>query len=157
MRLRYNFRLYPTPCQRQALARAFGCARVVFNDGLRARREALAQGLPYISDGDLSKRVITEAKRTPERSWLGEVSAVVLQRALADLNLAYRNFFASVTGRREGPRVGVPRFRSKRDNRQAVRFTKNARFAVLDNGRLRFRGGPGRSGTGAYPVGQERA
>ncbi|MFG2077475.1 helix-turn-helix domain-containing protein, partial [Nonomuraea maritima] len=61
MQLRYNFRLYPTPGQRQALAKAFGCARTVFNDGLRARQEARENGLPYISDGDLSKRVITQA------------------------------------------------------------------------------------------------
>ena len=41
MRLRYTFRLDPTPGQRIALARAFGCARVVFNDALRvARRRA---------------------------------------------------------------------------------------------------------------------
>ncbi|HME66325.1 MAG TPA: helix-turn-helix domain-containing protein, partial [Streptosporangiaceae bacterium] len=33
MQLRYTYRLYPTPGQRDALARAFGCARVVFNDG----------------------------------------------------------------------------------------------------------------------------
>ncbi|WP_446210322.1 helix-turn-helix domain-containing protein [Micromonospora sp. IBSANI012] len=69
--------------QQQALARAFGCARVVFNDGLRARREARVAGLPDVWDGDLSKRVITQAKRTPERAWLGEVSTVVLQQALA--------------------------------------------------------------------------
>ncbi|MEV5748570.1 helix-turn-helix domain-containing protein [Actinoallomurus sp. NPDC052308] len=36
MQLRYAYRLYPTPEQRIALAQAFGCARVVFNDGLRA-------------------------------------------------------------------------------------------------------------------------
>src|SRR6266581_9283995 len=52
VRLRYNYRLYPTPGQRAALARAFGCARVVFNDGLRARQEAHAAGLPYITDGE---------------------------------------------------------------------------------------------------------
>ena len=64
MLLRYTFRLYPTSAQRAALGRAFGCARVVFNDGLAARRDAHAAGLPYIPDGVLSKRVITEAKRT---------------------------------------------------------------------------------------------
>ncbi len=32
MKLRYNFRIYPTPGQRMALARAFGCARVVYNE-----------------------------------------------------------------------------------------------------------------------------
>lgn len=41
-------------------------------------------------------------EKTPQRAWLGEVSAVVLQQALADLNTAYRNFFASVTGKRKG-------------------------------------------------------
>ncbi|MBO4205093.1 transposase [Micromonospora echinofusca] len=138
MQLRYNFRVYPTPGQQIELARAFGCARVVFNDGLRARQEAREQGLPYVSDAELSKRIITQAKATPERAWLGEVSSVVLQQALADLNTAYRNFFASVTGKRKGRKVSPPRFRSRKDNRQAIRFTRNSRFKVLDNGRLRL-------------------
>jgi putative transposase len=42
------------------------------------------------------------AKRAPERAWLGEVSSVVLQQALADSNKAYRNFFDSVGGKRKG-------------------------------------------------------
>ncbi|WP_433316718.1 RNA-guided endonuclease InsQ/TnpB family protein [Micromonospora chersina] len=138
MQLRYNYRVYPTPDQQEALARAFGCARVVFNDGLRLRQSAHEGGLAYVSDGELSKRVITEAKKTPERQWLGEVSAVVLQQAIADLNTAYRNFFSSLSGRRKGRKVAPPRFRSRKDNRQAIRFTANARFKVLDNGRLRL-------------------
>nr|WP_233257939.1 transposase [Micromonospora sp. S4605] len=138
VQLRYNYRAYPTPGQQIELARAFGCARVVFNDGLRLRRQAREAGEKYVSDGELSRRLITEAKATPERAWLGEVSAVVLQQALADLNTAYRNFFASVTGKRKGRKVAPPRFRSRKDNRQAIRFTKNARFKVLDNSRLRL-------------------
>ena len=137
MHLRYNYRLYPTPDQRAALARAFGCARVVFNDALRARQEAFASGLPYIGDAELSAR-LTAAKASPDRAWLGEVSAVVLQQALADLNTAYRNFFASVTGKRRGPKIEPPRFKSRKDHRQAVRFTANARFKVLPDGKLRL-------------------
>ncbi|WP_440107988.1 RNA-guided endonuclease InsQ/TnpB family protein, partial [Streptosporangium sp. H16] len=138
MQLRYNYRLCPDADQRAALARAFGCSRVVFNDGLRARQDARDQGLPYLSDGELSKRVIAQAKLTVERAWLGEVSAVVLQQALADLNTAYRTFFASLSGKRKGRTVGPPRFRSRKDNRQSVRFTKNARFAVTVGGKLRL-------------------
>ena len=138
MQLRYNYRVYPTPGQQQSLARAFGCARVVFNDGLRSRQAARENGEKYVSDGDLSKQVITLAKATPQRQWLGEVSAVVLQQALADLTVAYRTFFASITGKRTGRKVAPPRFRSRKDNRQAIRFTKNSRFTVLDNGRLRL-------------------
>jgi transposase len=107
MQVRYNYRLYPTGGQRQALARAFGCARVVYNDGLRARQRAHAAGLPYITDVELSAR-LTKAKTTPERAWLGGVSSVVLQQALADLNAAYRNFFASIRGERRGRRSGRP-------------------------------------------------
>jgi putative transposase len=74
----------------------------------------------------------------PERAWLSEVSAVVLQQALADLNTAYRNFFASISGKRKGRKLAPPRFRSRKDSRQAIRFTKNSRFKVLDSGRLRL-------------------
>ena len=137
MQLRYNYRLYPSPGQRAALARAFGCARVVFNDGLRIREQAHAAGLPYVTDGELSAR-LTAAKATPERAWLADVSAVILQQSLADLNTAYRNFFASVTGKRKGPKAGPPRFKSRKDRRQAVRFTANARFKILASGRLRL-------------------
>ena len=137
MQLRYNYRLDPWPRHRIALGKAFGCARVVFNDGLRAREEAHDARLPYITDRELSAR-LTATKATPERAWLNEVSAVVLQQALADLNAAYRNYFASVTGTRKGPKTNRPRFRSRKDHRQAIRFTANARFKVLANGKLRL-------------------
>ncbi|MFD4460402.1 RNA-guided endonuclease InsQ/TnpB family protein [Nocardia sp. NPDC058480] len=135
MQLRYNYRVYPTPGQQDSLARVFGCARVVYNDALRARRDAHAAGLPYIKDSALQTRVITEAKRTPERAWLAEVSSVALVQALGDLHTAYRNFFASVTGKRKGARVAAPRFRSRKDNRQAIRFTRNG-FSLRPNRRL---------------------
>ncbi|MEU6971244.1 helix-turn-helix domain-containing protein [Kitasatospora aureofaciens] len=111
MQLRYNDRVYPEPAQCRALARAFGCARVVFNDGLRARQEAHAAGLPYIKDTDLQKRAITAAKGTEERAWLAEVSSVVLVQSVRDLHAAFRNFFASATGQRKGPKVAPPRFK----------------------------------------------
>ncbi|HEU5387333.1 MAG TPA: transposase [Streptosporangiaceae bacterium] len=111
MQLRYSFRLYPSPGQQQAVARAFGCARVVFNDALAACRDAHAAGRPYPTDAELSAR-LTASKATPQRAWLGEVSSVVLQQALADLNAAYRNFFASLNGDRKGRKAGLPRFRS---------------------------------------------
>jgi IS605 OrfB family transposase len=137
MQLRYNYRLYPTRGQRSALARAFGCARVVFNDALRLREQAYEAGLPYVTDADLSAR-LTAVKTTPERAWLSGVSSVVLQQSLADLNAAYRNFFASVTGKRKGPKIARPRFKSRKDRRQAIRFTASARFRVLPGGKLRL-------------------
>lgn len=136
MQLRYQFRLYPTRGQQQALARTFGCARVVYNDALRARETARSEGLPFPKTGDLSKTLITEAKSTPERAWLGEASAVVLQQSLRDLDAAYRNFFDGLKGKR--PRMGAPRFKSRKDTRQSVRFTANARWLITPGRKLRL-------------------
>uniref|UniRef100_UPI0034E223E3 helix-turn-helix domain-containing protein n=1 Tax=Herbidospora sakaeratensis TaxID=564415 RepID=UPI0034E223E3 len=60
MRLRYGFRPHPTPGQRDAPARAFGCARTVFDDGLRAREEARAEGRYFVSFVVLSTDLIRE-------------------------------------------------------------------------------------------------
>ena len=116
---------------------AFGWARVVFNDALAARQAAFEAGEPYITDAAMSAR-LTEVKAVSERAWLRDVSAVVLQQALADLNRSYRNFFDSITGKREGPRVGPPRFKSRKDSRQSIRFTANSRFKILEDHRLRL-------------------
>src|SRR5215211_7768165 len=145
MQLRYQYRIKPTAKQRQALAKAFGCARVVYNDGLRLREDSFKAGLPFITDGELLRLVTTEAKKTPERRWLTSVSAVVLQQSVADLHRAYHNYFqafeglkaARASGESTSLRIHRPRFKSKHDT-QAVRFTANSRFRVLPNGRLRL-------------------
>ncbi|MFI1931883.1 RNA-guided endonuclease InsQ/TnpB family protein [Streptomyces sp. NPDC020330] len=136
MQLRYAFRLYLEPGQRTALARAFGCARVVFNDAVRAREDARTADLPFPNAAELSKRLITQARHTVERCWLGEVSSVVLQQSLRDVEAAYKNFFASLKGERRGKRVGAPRFKSRKDARQSIRFTANARWKITGGGRL---------------------
>ncbi|MGW1927276.1 RNA-guided endonuclease InsQ/TnpB family protein, partial [Streptomyces massasporeus] len=137
MKLRYQFRVYPSASQRLQLAKAFGCARVVWNDALRIRQDAHQQGQRVPSITELARKVITEAKRTPERAWLGEVSAVVLQSSLRDLQASYSNFFASRRGTRAGPRMNPPQFKRK-SSHQTVRFTKAARFSITDARRLRL-------------------
>ena len=128
----YRYRAYPTPGQEQMLARTFGCARVVFNDALRARQDAYAVG-EKVSDKEVQRRVVTLAKTTPERQWLGEVASVALVQACQDARRAYRNWFDSLSGRRKGRPVGHPRFRSRKKNRQAIRLTRNG-FRVSTRG-----------------------
>ena len=132
--VRYRFRAYPTQGQAQMLARTFGCARVVYNDCLRLRQDAHAAG-EKVSDIEVQRRVVTMAKATPEREWLGEVASVALVLACLDARRPTLNRFFSVGGRRGGRGVGAPRFRSKRDNRQPVRLTRNG-FVVRPNGRV---------------------
>ena len=123
MLVRYRYRLYPSPGQRQALARVFGCARVVYNDCLRLREECYAAG-EKISDSEVQRRVITLAKLTPEREWLAQAPSVALVQACNDARRAYRNWFDSLSGKRRGRKIGHPVFRRKH-RRQSIRLTRN--------------------------------
>jgi putative transposase len=123
VQVRYRYRIYPVPSQQQALARAFGCARVVYNDCLRLREECYAAG-EKIDDNEVQRRVITVAKLTPERAWLAEVSSVALVQACRDARRAYRNWFDSISGKRRGRKIGHPVFRRKH-RRQSIRLTRS--------------------------------
>jgi transposase len=127
VQVRYRYRLYPTPGQQQALARAFGCARVVYNDCLRVRDQAYAAA-EKIGDTEVQRRVITLAKATPEREWLAEVASVALVQACQDARRAHKNWFDSLKGRRKGPKVRHPKPKRKH-GRQSIRLTRNG-FAL---------------------------
>jgi len=123
MRLRYRYRLYPHPHQQAALARAFGCARVVWNDALALSKDLYQRGEKYPGGGELQKLCITQAKRRAERSWLAEVSNVPLLQSVRDLDKAFRHWWRCLEGKRKG-RVRAPRFK-QRSNKQSIRFTRN--------------------------------
>jgi putative transposase len=141
--VRYRYRLRPSPGQQQALARVFGCARVVFNDSLRLREECHAAG-EKISDSEIQRRVITLAKTTRERNWLAEAPSVALVQACNDARRAYRNWFDSLSGTRKSRQIGHPRPRRKH-GRQSIRLTRNgfslrrARLYVAKVGEIRVR------------------
>ena len=124
MKLRYQYRIYPRKPQQTNLSRLFGCTRVVWNDAL-ALVKSTPNGEKWPTSTELSKRCITQAKKTVERSWLSEVSSVPLQQSIIDLGSAFKNFFDSRKGKRKGKRVGFPRFK-KRSATQSARFAKTA-------------------------------
>ncbi|MGW6447526.1 RNA-guided endonuclease InsQ/TnpB family protein [Lentzea sp. NPDC055074] len=134
MLVRYRYRIEPTEVQRAMLARTFGCARVVFNDAIRCREDARAAGRK-ISPAEVQRRVITAAKTTEQRAWLSEVASVALVQSVQDAHRAYHNFFDSLAGKRRGRRMGKPRYRSRKDNRQSFRLTRNG-FRLRPDGRL---------------------
>lgn len=134
MQARYRYRIEPIAAQRAMLARTFGCARLVFNDAIRCRDEAWRAG-EKLSPTEVQRQVITQAKTTEARVWLAEVASVALVQSVRDAHRAYQNFFDSVTGKRRGRKVGRPRFKSRKDNRQSFRLTRNG-FTVRPNGTL---------------------
>jgi putative transposase len=112
----YQYRCYPTASQRRTLARAFGCARFVYNWALRLRIDAYRERGEHLFYRDTSA-ALTTLKQQEATSWLNEVSCVPPQQALRHLDKAFRNFF-------EG-RAKYPTFK-KKHGRQAAEFTASA-------------------------------
>ncbi|MBP0027176.1 RNA-guided endonuclease TnpB family protein [Roseofilum sp. Guam] len=123
MKARYKYRIYPNQPQKTAFSQLFGCVRVVWNDALAFCIEQHKKGEKKPKNGELQKQFITQAKKTEEKEWLGEVSAIPLQQSLNDLNQAYSNFFKSCQGERKGQKIRPPRFK-KRKSKQSARFTR---------------------------------
>jgi putative transposase len=75
--------------------------------------------------------MLTQSKKTEERQWLKEVSSVPLQQSIRHLDVAYRNFFKSRTGKHKGKKFGLPKF-NKKINNQSAEFTKTG-FSLSGN------------------------
>lgn len=122
MKLRYRYRIYPNFEQARSLLRLFGCTRVVWNDALAFCQQIWQDKVKYSGSSELMKQFITQAKSNPNRCWLSEVSNIPLQQSIRDLDVAFRNFWNSLKGKRKGSKVKPPRFK-KRGSKQSARFT----------------------------------
>ena len=123
MKARYRYRFYPTNQQQKSLAQLFGCVRVVWNDAL-----ALCKQSDKLPGYRKLSSALTQSKKTAMRNWLSDVSSVPLQQSVRYLDIAYKNFFNSLNGKRKGKKVGCPRFKKKTNN-QSAEFTK-AGFSI---------------------------
>lgn len=106
-----------TERQWSLLARSAGTARYAFNWGLALCKRLLDSGKPVPHAAELHR--LWNAEK-PQRSWVYGVSKCCGQEALRDLDRAFGNFWR---GRKEGRRVGFPRFRRKHGRRDAFRLT----------------------------------
>ncbi|WBP90476.1 RNA-guided endonuclease InsQ/TnpB family protein [Kitasatospora cathayae] len=102
-------------------------------------RERIAEG-PYLripKNGDLGKLLVIEGKRNGQ-PWLSQAPVGVLQQSLRDLDKAWTAHEDSKTGKRAGPLVEPPRFKSRKDRRQSARFTRSDRWSITEDGKLRL-------------------
>jgi putative transposase len=117
----FKYRFFPTDEQAEQLARTFGCARYVYNQALELRTTAWRQEKKSIGYHETASK-LTEWKKEPDRAFLSEVSSVVLQQSLRNLDNAFMNFFEK--------RAQYPKFKSRCD-RQSARYATNA-FTLRD-------------------------
>lgn len=128
----YRFALDPTPTIERAFFSHCGGARYAYNWGLAQVAAALDLYAEEKAAGaekpttripghfDLCKRW-TAYKDDPisEVGWVGQNFVGTYQAALRDAATAWKNFFASRSGKRGGRRMGRPRFKAKHRARRA--------------------------------------
>ena len=118
----FKYRFFPTQEQAAQFAKTFGCARHVYNQALEFRTTAWQQEKKSVGY-HITAAKLTEWKKEPEKAFLSEVSSVVLQQALRNLDTAFSNFFEK--------RAQYPKFKSRRE-RQSARYATNA-FTFRDS------------------------
>ncbi|MCL1466808.1 RNA-guided endonuclease InsQ/TnpB family protein [Argonema galeatum] len=108
-------RIYPNKEQQTALAKNFGCCRVVWNYYLNktnTQAQETGKGLSYC---DMAKD-LTQLKKLADYSWLSEATAATLQQSLKNLESAFKNFFEH--------RAKFPKFKSKH-GKQSLRYPES--------------------------------
>ncbi len=114
MRKAAKFRLYPTPEQKQLLAKQFGCSRWWWNKALGLQYENRSNNGKWLKRTELNAMLPKLKKALP---WLKtDCYSQVLQATTKHLEQAMKNWF-------EG-RTLKPRFKAKK-NQQSISFPQN--------------------------------
>ena len=114
--------MYPNKEQQIALAKNFGCCRMVWNYYLNktnTQYQETGKGMSYC---DMAKD-LTQLKKNEDFLWLQEASSSALQQSIRNLETAFKNLFEH--------RAQFPKFKS-RHKKQSVRYP--AGCSVKGNG-----------------------
>lgn len=126
----YKFRIYPDKEQAASLVRTFGCVRFIYNKMLSNRIEIYNRKINGDCDVDEKPKTYTDFKR--EFEWLYEVDNLALANAQINVRNAYANFFRD-------KRIGFPKFKSKKNNKDSY-TTNNLKNGIrIQNGRIRIK------------------
>jgi len=119
----YKFRIYPNQEQQILFAKTFGCVRFIYN-------RMLSDKIKYYEETK-QKLNNTPAQYKKEFEWLKEVDSLALANAQMNLQTAYNNFFRS-------PKVGFPKFKSKKSNRKSYTTNCVNGNISIENGHIKL-------------------
>jgi len=134
----FRFALDPAPAQARSLASHCGAARKAFNEGLAQVKRCLDQRAGERSCG-VPEDQLTEvpwtlpalrrwwnASKDELAPWWRENSKEAYNSGLDALARGLAGWSQARSGKRRGPRVGFPRFKSRHRSRVSCRFTTGA-------------------------------
>lgn len=119
----YKFRIYPNTEQREMFAKTFGCVRFIYNQMLSDKIKYYKETKQRLNN--------TPAQYKKEFEWLKEVDSMALCNAQMNLQTAYNNFFRS-------PKVGFPKFKSKKSNRRSYTTNCIKGNISVENGHIKL-------------------
>lgn len=123
----YKYRIYPNKKQQELIQKTFGCTRFVYNYYLNKRKEAYENSKTTFTFNMCSKD-LTKLKK--ELEWLREPDKDSLQKALKDLDMAYKKFFKEHTG--------YPKFKSKKNRYKSYRTSCSNNNIRFENKRIKL-------------------
>lgn len=119
----YKFRLYPNEEQKIMFSKTFGCVRFIYNKMLEDKIKHYQETKEKLNN--------TPAQYKSEFEWLKEIDSMTLCNAQINLQSAYNNFFRN-------PKVGFPKFKSKRKHKDSYTTNnQNGTVSIID-GKLRL-------------------
>ena len=119
MKLRFRYRIYPTPQQEQQMKSVGGSVRFLYNHFLKVNIDQYQQHKTFVWQFDMCKQ-LTELKK--QHIWLNETYSQVLQQSLKDLDQALKNI--KKTG------AGFPKFKSKYTTPVSFRYQQNTFISI---------------------------
>ena len=122
MKLRYRYRIYPTPSQEQGMTSVGGSVRFLYNHFLKVNIDQYQTDKKFVWHFDMCQRLFELKKELP---WLSETYSQVLQQSLKDLDTALKNL--KKTG------AGFPQFKSKYTTPISFRYQQNT--SISNDGR----------------------
>jgi len=128
-------RLDPTHKQVEFFRQCVGTARFAYNWALNEWQERHSKGLTT-NEAELSRQ-INAIKRT-KFPWMLALPKRVVQQAITNLNAGYQNFFNSVNGKRKGPKVSAPTFKSKHTSKSSARLDNGQGTFIFRRGAVRL-------------------
>ena len=119
-------RLYPNKKQEVLIDKTLGCGRFLYNQML-AERNAFYEANKGNKDVLKKHKYKTEKQYKEEFDFLKEPDATALQQSRMNLETSYKNAYASLSGKRKGPKMGFPVFK-KKGGREAYKTVMNFKF-----------------------------
>ena len=119
----YKFRIYPNAEQQIILAKTFGCVRFIYNQMLSDKINHYEETKQKLNN--------TPAQYKSKFPWLKEVDSLALANAQMNLQTVYNSFFRN-------PKIGFPKFKSKKSNRRSYTTNCVNGNISIDNGFLKL-------------------